>query len=144
MTDGRFGAAPAVKVGSDALRSAAGCLPSVRPCCVVPVVPPPPPVAPPPPLPPPALPPPVLLPPLPGLPDGAGEGGAGKLTVVVEADDSTSPPAALRRRATIANCCCVPLTSGPNCMLTEHPELSQTDDGSRPPRVTSEPPERMS
>src|SRR3954452_17763474 len=139
MTDGRFGAAPAVKVGSDALRSAAGCFQSVRPCRVELVVPPPP--VEPPPLP--ALPPPAPPPP-PGWPEGAGAGGAGKLTVVVEAGDSTSPPLALRRRATIANCCCVPRTSGPNCRLTEHPELSQTDDGSRPPRVTSEPPERMS
>src|SRR4051794_8472430 len=102
MTDGRLGAAPAVKVGGEALRSAAGCLPIVRRCAVDPVEPPPV-VEPPPPAPPvlpPVLPPlPPVLPPVlpPALPEGAGDGGAGKLTVVVEGDDSTTPPLALRR-----------------------------------------------
>src|SRR4051794_1214127 len=143
MTDGRLGAAPAVKVGSEALRSAAGGLPTFPGGVVVPVEPP---VVEPPPAPPvlpPVLPPlPPLLPP--ELPEGAGDGGAGKLTVVVEGDDSTTPPLALRRWATIANCCWVPATFDPNWMLTEQAELSQTDDGSMPPRVMSEPPLRMS
>src|SRR4051794_36758351 len=149
MTDGRLGAAPAVKVGGEALRTAAGGLPVARRWALGPGAPPPGREPPPPVLPvlPPVLPPlppvlPLVLPP--ELPEGAGDGGAGKLTVVVEGDDSTTPPLALRRWATIANCCWVPATFDPNWMLTEQPELSQTDDGSRPPRVMSEPPLRMS
>src|SRR3954468_6629680 len=111
MTAGRLGAAPAVNVGREALRSAAGCLPSsFRPPWGEPVEPPPaappcfpPPVDPPPPL----LPPPLPLPP--ALPDGSEAGGAGKLTVVDDAGDSRSPPPALRRRATIVKCWSVPL-----------------------------------
>src|SRR3954452_22142063 len=148
MKDGRVGAAPAVKGGSEALGAAAWWLPTVRGGVVVPADPPP--VVDPPPAPPvlpPVLPPlppvlPLVLPP--ELPEGAGDGGAGKLTVVVAGDDSTTPPLALRRGATIANCCWVPATFDPNWMLTEQPELSQTDEGSRPPRVMSEPPLGMS
>src|SRR3954469_3414649 len=115
MRAGRLGAAPALNVGREALRSAAGCLPSsLRPLCAEPVEPPP---APPPWLPPvvpPLLPPAPPLPPPPEPPDGAGAGGAGKLIAAVEPGASTSPPLALRRRATIANCWLVPLTSEPN------------------------------